>query len=253
MLVVLSDVHANLEALDAVLADARERGARRIVCLGDLVGYGPGPIACVRRAMSWDVVLKGHTDETALAPDGFPGLASSPALKSSLVDFRRRLRWRWGRSAIVSFLASRPVSFASNDAYFVHATPRDALYEYLLPHDIDDGERLDSMAESFDQPVCFVGHSHIPGVFRRIERETWKFLTPESWTASDGLDGAKTIINVGSVGRPRDSDPRASYVLSGDGQVTFRRVAYDLDQTLAKIRRNRRLDNRLAELLAVGR
>lgn len=135
----------------------------------------------------------------------------------------------------------------------VHGSPRDPVREYLVPRDALDKAKMDEcFAKMGDQKLCFVGHSHVPGVFLR----SGTFLLPAdigmAWQVNE-----PAIVNIGSVGQPRDGDPRASFVTyDGDGTngtVRFHRLAYDVDTTMAKIRAIPELPEYLAERLAQGR
>lgn len=132
---VISDIHGNLEALEAVLADIQQQGATSIVCLGDLVGYGPDPIACVRHAMKWDVVLMGNHDWAAMSKSDLPGWTSH-TVKRTIFRFRRDIQEQNLDATLGKYLRERPKSHASRQALYLHGTPRDPVNEYLFPEDV---------------------------------------------------------------------------------------------------------------------
>ena len=247
MIAVLSCVHANLEALDAVLADVAEHRVTGIYCLGDVVGYGPNPIECLERSLNWDVTLLGNHDQAVLFdPDGF-GLSAERAVfwsRGVLESSRRDDLW--------SFLASRPRSHRESAFLFVHGSPRSPVNEFVFPEDIYS-ERKMSKIGSLIEPYCFCGHTHIPGVFVENAGGSWTFSAPPDLSGFWRLDGRKTLVNVGSVGQPRDGDPRASYALLDGWDVTFRRVEYDWRTTRDKIYAIPEFENFLGDRLGEGR
>jgi predicted phosphodiesterase len=232
MRALISDIHGNLEALEAVLADARHHGATEIYCLGDLVGYGPDPIPCVELAMSWPVVLLGNFDEASTSDEDPPGWTSESARKT-ILQFRRILKQNKHSTAGV-FLSSLQTSFLDTQALHVHGTPRDHIWEYLLSVDVGNQQKMDEIARAFDG-LCFCGHTHQPGVFFITETGTWNHITPKECGNRYQVGRGKVICNVGSVGQPRDADPRACYVLYEKGTIIFRRVDYDIDRTIEKM------------------
>lgn len=248
---VISDIHGNLEALEAVLADIKKHGVTSIVCLGDLVGYGPDPIACVRHAMNWDVVLMGEHDEAAVDDDDLSGW-SSPSTKQIIFKFRRLLEEFKGQSAIEIFLRTRLDHYASPQALYVHGSPSDSTHEFVFPEDINNRVKMNSIAEMFEG-LCFCGHTHIPGIFIPDEEGIWGYYEPEESDPVFRVEECKTICNVGSVGQPRDGDPRASYVLFDGKSIEFRRVAYDVKTTIRKIRNDDDYDDYLGDRLNDGR
>lgn len=231
---VISDIHGNLEALEAVLADIQQKGASSIICLGDLVGYGPDPIACVRHAMKWDVVLLGNHDAAAIDDGDLSGWSATSARKT-IFKFRRLLAEMDGQSEISNFLRCRPEYYASPQAIYVHGSPREPLHEYLFPEDIYNQQKMSAIAQSFEG-LCLCGHTHLPGMFIPNEDEDWNYYEPEESDSVFPVEAPKMICNVGSVGQSRDGDWRASYALFNDNTIHFRRVEYDIETTIRKIR-----------------
>jgi diadenosine tetraphosphatase ApaH/serine/threonine PP2A family protein phosphatase len=245
---ILSDVHSNLEALQAVLDDAASQAVEAIYCLGDVIGYGPYPCECLDAAMRWSVVLLGnHEQGVMLSPSSFNPTAQRAALwtRAQLNEHAagpEATGRRW------SFLGARPLKHQEGDLLFVHASPRNPLNEYVLPGHIHDTAM---MAELFAlvERTCFQGHTHIPGVFSQSQG----FGYPNGPDAVYRLGTDKTLINVGSVGQPRDGDWRACYALFDGESVRFRRVVYDVEATVKKINAVEALDTVLGNRLRTGR
>jgi diadenosine tetraphosphatase ApaH/serine/threonine PP2A family protein phosphatase len=219
---VVSDIHANLEALTAVLADCRGR-VDAIVCLGDVVGYGADPRPCLE--------LVGERAAPFVAGNHEHGVTGFLELDWFNDAARAAVEWTADRldASHRDFLRSLPLMTSVGEATVVHASPsRPSEWEYLLT----DQDRSDAFA-AFDTRLCFVGHSHRPGV--------WSLGSPGPWTAgaTDVVleHGRRYIVNVGSVGQPRDRDPRACYAIwDQEGRrVTFRRVSYDIVESRRKI------------------
>jgi diadenosine tetraphosphatase ApaH/serine/threonine PP2A family protein phosphatase len=247
MRAILSDIHGNLEALEAVLTDAAACGASSIYCLGDLVGYGPNPVECVDVSMDWDVVLLGNHDQAAMFdPDGF-----GQSAEKAIFWTRARLETA-GRNDLWEFLAERPRTHQEPGFLHVHGSPWGPLNEYLFPEDVYNPQKMTRIGELMER-YCFAGHTHVPGVFVEEAPGRWSYLVPEECGPRYRLDGRKTIVNAGSVGQPRDGDWRACYVLLDDPDVTFRRVEYDVEATVRKIYDIPELENFLGDRLREGR
>lgn len=236
---ILSDVHGNLEALRAVLADAAGR-ADGVLCLGDAVGYGADPEACVELLAERACGIVAGNHEYGVAD-------------------RLELGWfnRWARAAAEwtrerlddahrAWLAALPLSLEVGDATLVHASPaQPEEWDYLVT--AEDGW---AAFADFATRWCFVGHSHVPAVWSLGSSGPDHDPRPERVTSERGR---RYIVNVGSVGQPRDRDPRAAYGLWDveAGQVEIRRVAYDVDAARRKIEAAG-LPRFLADRLAVG-
>ncbi len=251
MRAILSDIHGNLEALQAVLSDARCHGVSEIFCLGDLVGYGPHPLECVALSMAWNVVLQGNFDYATIIDVDLSLWTAHHAAKSVLWC-RELLKTSADGSSFRQFMAERPLIHTENECVFVHGTPRNCLHEFLYPEDIYNTAKLSRIANTFHR-YCFNGTTHIPGIFVEEQSELWKFFSPTDCDYSYRLDGRKTICNVGSVGQPHDGDWRACYVLVDGEFIRFRRISYDVQATANKIYGNPYLDHWLGVRLTEGR
>jgi diadenosine tetraphosphatase ApaH/serine/threonine PP2A family protein phosphatase len=249
MRAILSDVHGNLEALQAVLDDAARHRVETVYCLGDTVGYGPDPRGCLDLvAASCAVTLRGNHEQAVLVDAvNFRGPAwrailwtrerlGEPAPDRAAADRRR------------DFLAGLPERHREDGLLFVHGSARLPVSEYVLADDVHD---LGKMSDIFGLVgrYCFQGHTHVAGVFTEEPGGRYGFGAPASYR----LGGAKALINVGSVGQPRDGDWRACYALLDGDVVHFRRVEYDVATTVGKIHRTEGLDDFLGERLKVGR
>ena len=240
---IISDIHANLAALEAVLEDAD--GFDAVWCLGDLVGYGPDPNECVERIQALDAVtVVGNHDCAALG-------------QLSLDQFNQDARTAnaWTRERLTAearaYLESLPKRLEKGDYTLVHGSPREPTWEYIL-----DVERAIANFEHFDTRFCLVGHTHVPGAFIQ-DRESDRYgVVVSPYPGSMPLDEShlRLIINPGSVGQPRDGDPRASYAImdTDDGAWHQLRVDYDIEVTQERMR-SVGLPHRLIKRLEVGR
>lgn len=227
MKAIVSDIHGNLEALQAVLADIEQHGIKDIYCLGDVVGYGPSPGECIDLVMSWKVVLLGDHDQAAMvSPEGL-----NPSAERAIRWTRAQLRAPTERGeSRLRWLAERPRRYHENGFLFVHGSACDPLNEYVFPEDIYNQRKMERIFALVER-YCFQGHTHVPGVFI----EALQFQSPDELDSVYQLDGHKTICNVGSVGQPRDGDWRACYVQLDGDMIRFRRLDYDIDSTIKKI------------------
>jgi predicted phosphodiesterase len=211
---LISDIHGNLEALEVVLDDIKAQGITEIFCLGDIIGYGPNPRECIDRVMeSCRITLLGNHDQGAMFdPDGF-NIGAERAifwtreqLESPGDRANNERRWE--------FLAELPRSHRVGSFMFVHGSPRNPLSEYIFPEDIYNHRKMERLFQLVEQ-YCFQGHTHVPGVFT----EGFQFYAPDEIDNEYTLGDGKAMINVGSVGQPRDGDPRACYVILEDGSA----------------------------------
>lgn len=246
---LISDIHANLEALQAVLADIRAQGVQEIYCLGDIVGYGPNPCECLDEVMSKCTVtiLGNHDQATLFDPDGF-----NPVALQAVYWTREQLEHGPGNAAARNkrwdFLGELHRTHTSGNFLFVHGSPREPTNEYVFPEDIYNQRKMDALFGRIER-YCFQGHTHLPGVFTT----DYRFVSPEECSYQHRLDGQKTMVNVGSVGQPRDGDPRACYVILDEELVIFRRLDYDVEKTRKKIHGIPELPDMLGDRLLTGR
>ena len=249
---IISDIHGNLEALTAVLADIDAQSVDEVVCLGDVVGYGPNPCECLdvvmRRARF--TILGNHDQAALFDPDGF-----NPVALRAIYWTRDRLDdTSGGRQAVANrrwdFISELEKQKKVDGIQYVHGSPRDPTNEYVFPETVYDVAKMRSMFERVEQ-CCFQGHTHMPGVFT----EDLEFVDPTKCDHEFELGKEKLMVNVGSVGQPRDENPRSCYVIfdTEKRRVQFRRVEYDVEATIKKIYAIRELDNMLGDRLRTGR
>lgn len=267
---LISDIHANLEALEAVLEDIKQQGIQDIICLGDVIGYGPNPRECIDLVKeNCRICLLGNHDQGALFdPEGFNAGAEraifwTRAQLENPSDRRNEQRWE--------YLSELPRTSRHNGYLFVHGSPRNPLSEYVFPEDIYHHRKMERLFQLVEQ-YCFQGHTHVPGVFT----ESFQFFPPDEIDHEYTLGSSKAMVNVGSVGQPRDGDPRSCYVILEDSlpdqlnegsrefaeatggslgpvQLTYRRVSYDFETTIRKIQDVAELDPFLGDRLRQGR
>ena len=249
MRAIISDVHGNLEALQAVLKDIAQHPIEAIYCLGDIVGYGPNPRECLELVMSKCArTLLGNHDQAALFdPPNFNKNAERAILwtRSQLetpAPSRQAMEKRW------EFLGELPRTHREENTLFVHGSPRNPVNEYIFPEDIYNQRKMEAIFRLVEKR-CFQGHTHVPGVFT----EALAFFSPDEIDYVYRGDGSRLLCNVGSVGQPRDGDWRACYVLLDGDSIRYRRVEYDVETTISKIREVPELDNSLADRLRQGR
>jgi len=253
-LAIISDIHGNLEALRAVLADIDRRDdIEKIVCLGDIVGYGPDPVECVElvaERCEWSL-LGNHDFGVLYEPTNFnPGaeqaaywtreqfeIVEDDQRKARLLRFLSHLRVR--------------VRFGPEDAFLaVHGSPRRPINEYIFADDAVNS--VPKIRKIFDrvERLAVVGHTHVPGVFT----DEPDFYPPDELQGRFTLqDEEKVVANVGSVGQPRDNDPRASWAVLDDEAIEFVRTKYDVEATAKRIRGIPQLNDWLADRLYEGR
>lgn len=248
---LISDIHGNFEALSAVLEKIRQLEVDEIVCLGDIVGYGPDPVRCLDTVIdNCQLTILGNHDQAAVFdPQGFNPVALRAIYwtRDQLEDDRGGIEAcnrRW------DFLGELPRRHDEGKFLFVHGSPRDPTNEYVFPEHIYEPSRLENLMKRFEM-YCFQGHTHIPGIFT----ETGSFYSPAERDYLYRLTNTKVMINVGSVGQPRDEDPRACFAVLDDEEmtVTFYRVDYDIEATREKIHGIPELDDMLGDRLLGGR
>lgn len=231
---ILSDIHSNLEALVAVLKDIEKHRVSRIFCLGDLVGYGPNPNECMDLARrNFEFVIKGNHDQAVgwKIPKVFKETAAAAAfwtrtrLKPKLTPNKTVQQERW------NYLRRMPKTMEHGTWLMAHGTPwsnLDYVYEEFEAAQVFEDAGVDFK-------VCFLGHTHLPGLFLE-DGDGQVYLAEAEEGIRYKVGAERSIVNVGSVGQPRDGDPRACWVLGrSDGSFTFHRVEYDIEKTADKI------------------
>lgn len=219
--IVISDVHGNLEALEKVLGYIdRLKGEKRVVCLGDIVGYGPNPAECFKIVGSLtDKICLGNHEDSILDTD-----------YDYQINRHAREAIRWTRDIlnedIKEVIKKLPLQIEEDNILYVHASPDDPmLWRYIT-----NARNAYSSLIEMEHSLCFVGHSHIPGIY------SYRALQRNSNTATLSADD-KTIVNVGSVGQPRDGSPMLSFAVfdNENWEVEIIRLEYDYHKTMAKI------------------
>lgn len=255
MIALISDVHGNLEALTEVLAHIRSQpDIEWIGGLGDIVGYGPNPAECLDLVRDLEFNLMGNHEEAVLKSSyGFNRIA-----RLAIEWTREQLRPRWRssreRKQRWEFMKGFLRTYQRGNVFFVHGSPRDPTMEYILRTDVEDsfGDLPTKVKEIFSMisGPCFVGHTHYPGIIT----EACDFLIPSE--LPDGVfrlkPGEKAIINVGSVGQPRDQNPSSCYITFDGESVHYHRVPYDIEVTIRKIEAISELPDRNGTRLRYG-
>lgn len=223
---ILGDIHSNLAALDAVLEALEGEDVERLVQVGDVVGYGSSPAECIERMRELDVlVVKGNHDGACTGevdPRTFNDAARAAVTYTRAQLDRKDLKW----------LAQLPYTAATPHCRMSHGTLHDPeLFEY-----IQRPEDADGSFDVLDRPVCFLGHTHRPVTLMRLHEAPHR----TSYTFATEIDLAQSLgalVNVGSVGQPRDDDPRAAYALYDSRRhvVEIKRVDYDIEREADRI------------------
>ncbi len=238
---ILSDIHSNLEALESVLEFAKTQDIDQYVCIGDIVGYGADPNKCID-------IVKGLTSKIVAGNHDF-GVCDLTDI-SYFNDVARKAI-EWTRKVIkkehMDFLRTLPLVMESGNAFFVHATPSSPdRWNYILTV-------YDAMKEFgfFENHFCFVGHSHQPDVFL-IKPDKQVSIFMNDLLVSNKQE--RYIVNAGSVGQPRDNNPKACFLVydADEQSIAFSRIEYDIKKTQTKIL-NACLPPFLAQRLEIGR
>lgn len=227
---LISDIHSNVPALDAVLRRIDSLGIEEIDCLGDIVGYGAEPDECVRRVMArckWTIM--GNHDWALFHDHSDFNLLAQEALAHARKLLRPSL-FRPGRRSAWNYLRNLPERVEDHGFLFFHGSPRDPIKEYVLRSDEHfDPDKLNEIFGLIDRPT-FVGHTHFPGITRADHH-----FTPATDEQSVFVLEGPCVVNVGSVGQPRDGDARACFAIVREAVVEIHRVAYDVHRTQARI------------------
>ena len=219
---IIGDIHGNLEALTAVLDMLKQEGAVRHVCLGDIVGYGADPVSCISRVRELDAIcVAGNHDYAAIGQT--PVDYFNPHARHAVMWTREQLGQKER-----DFLTEMPLMRKLDGFTLVHASPEAPAEWNYLYHALEAARSF----QVLDTHVCFIGHSHIPVTF--VSNGSCGTRPPEDFTVSHSK---RYLVNTGSVGQPRDGDPRASCCIfdTASGLVQVKRVGYDINAAQAKI------------------
>lgn len=224
-ILVISDIHANLTALQAVLAHAGEFEAAW--CLGDLVGYGPDPNECIEavRQLPNLICIIGNHDAAAL--EQLDADSFNPEARQAILWTVKTLS-----EASSAFLRSLPERVDMDCVTLAHGSPRHPVWEYLL-----DTHTAYRNFDFFEVPYCFVGHTHLPVIYQLSnENHSTRLMIPEP--NSMFKLSPRAILNPGSVGQPRDRDPRSAYAIYDPDQNTwdYRRVTYNIEEVQERMK-----------------
>jgi len=238
---IISDIHANLEALSAVLFDIESLNIDEIICLGDVIGYGPNPNECISLIhKKCPIVLMGNHDAAAL---------DTQSTQNFNINAKIAIEWTEKQLTAENknILENLPMSKIDDNKTYVHSTP----YEPEMWYYISSVEEAAFNFQFFDTTFCFVGHTHLPIIISIDESKTISVSQEE--TLDFGKDeNSRYLINVGSVGQPRDRNPKSSYgIMDTDASLlTIRRIDYDIKKCQEKMRKHKLpefLISRLAE------
>lgn len=240
-LALISDIHANLEALEAVLQSIEKQSPDEICCLGDVVGYGCNPVECVQLVEeTCRVKLMGNHEHAALGRLNLDRLSS---IARSSIQFTQDSLDEDARDVLSKYRMEEQIG----GVHLVHASPHQPeTWQYILT--TAEAER--ALAAS-REGICFVGHTHLPMIFSESTDGCCRQQVGHSFVPDEEN---RYIVNIGSVGQPRDGDPRACYATfdTESLDVTYHRVAYDVQRTQEKLARAN-IPQRLIDRIAVGR
>lgn len=245
---IISDIHSNEEALTTVLAHIRKRGIQKVICLGDIVGYGPNPLECTQMIMdNCDLCLKGNHDEALVE-----GIYLFNPIAKSALEWSRELFLQSNHPAkheMWDFFHELPLMYTLDNYVFVHGSPLDPTSDYVLARNVTiEEKKMQEIFQTFER-VLFNGHTHMPCVIT----DAGEVFSLQQLGYKYQIQKQKVIINVGSVGQPRDEDPRACYVEVIDDIFFFHRVTYDCQAVCKKIMANKQLDKVLGQRLLTGK
>lgn len=231
------------------MADVADQNIDRVVCLGDVIGYGPEPCACLNRVMEFDFCVLGNHDSSALFdPEGF-NVAAEQAIFWTRAQIECGVDGPEESRRRMEYICKMPRTVEEDNVLFVHGSARGPTNEYVFPEDTQNPKKMEKLF-SLVTHLCFQGHTHVPGIFTRDLR----FIRPVETGTGYGLSrNEKYLVNVGSVGQPRDGDPRSCYVVYDGEMIEYRRVDYDIERTVRMIEAEPELDDFLGQRLREGR
>jgi predicted phosphodiesterase len=224
----ISDIHANLEALEAVFDDIAMQNVDEVVCLGDIVGYGANPNECVDLVVkNCPITLLGNHDAAAIEQ-----------LSTQHFNIHAKIAIEWTiqalRNDIKDVLEELPLKSTIDQMALVHATP----YEPNMWYYITSLEEAAFNFQFFDTQICLVGHTHIP-IIIVFDNNKELYVHQDVSVKTTDIDGARLLINVGSVGQPRDRNSKSCYGIFDTVTTEFfyRRVGYDIEKTQQKMKK----------------
>jgi predicted phosphodiesterase len=249
---VIADVHSNLEAFTAVLDDIIKQDISEIISLGDMVGYGPNPVECIQKSIEYNITNLYGNHELAL----FKGKTNfNPRAQKAIEWTKNVINKNSNVPEVKKFFATIDYEYRADSFIYAHGSPRGLIDEYVIKK--DDFFKLSekvkaSLKENFEmvETVGFVGHTHIPYICT-----TDFYLIHPEWHNYESyplLIGTKTLANPGSVGQPRDKDPRACYIIFDGETIIHRRIQYDIAKTVSKMKLIPNLDSALWMRLSEG-
>ncbi|MGD9200636.1 MAG: metallophosphoesterase family protein [Chitinispirillia bacterium] len=236
---IISDIHANLEALSAVLFDIESLNIDEIICLGDIIGYGPNPNECISLLhKKCPIILMGNHDAAVL-----------DTLSTQNFNINAKIAIEWTEKHLTDenkgILKKLPMTKIDDNKTYVHATP----YEPKMWYYITSVEEAAFNFQFFDTTFCFVGHTHIPMIIALDESKTISVSQEENLDFSKSVN-SHYLINVGSVGQPRDRNPKSSYcIVDTDASlITLRRIDYDVKKCQEKMKKHKLPDFLISRL-----
>lgn len=227
---VISDIHANLQALEAVLKDISKQKVEKILCLGDIVGYNANPSECLALVRSKaSNIIAGNHDYAIVG-------------KTDITEFndhaREAVRWTTEKLDISEkkFLSSLPLTMTIDDVFIAHGTPKEPeKWRYMM---FVNEIGLNEQFRAFSKQICFVGHTHVPAVYiKKSDGKNFDIFYPDREKTFELDERERYIVNIGSVGQPRDSDNRSCYVVLDKNmkKIFYRRVEYNIKKAAGSI------------------
>jgi len=246
----ISDIHSNLSAFEAVLIDVEKNNIDEVYFLGDIVGYGPMPNECIellQKVCKKENCIIGNHDHAFL--NGAIGWDSALRARK-VIEWTQSIVTQKNRAFVEQFVTH----IVKDNLLLVHGSPRDYTFEYLNYHSASSDNSFnnyDKEKEIFKklENICINGHTHQPGVYSESHND---WFCPKEINYIYPITKEKAIINVGSVGQPRDKDTRACYCIFDGSSFIWRRVEYDILKTINQIKANDQIDDFMGHRLLAG-
>lgn len=235
---IVSDIHANIEALEAVLDLCEQKGVKQYICLGDVIGYGPNPIEVSKIAQEkFQVCLRGNHEEAMVT-----GKHRFNPYAAYAIDWTRQQvnsmtsQTTFGRSVsnTMKWYQDRQTFSLNNKMLMVHGSIYDPVHDYVdePENPIEAEQMIETLQRDFSGfDLCFAGHNHTPFIATQVGT----IIPHDAYNTYRLPAGHKAYICVGSVGQPRDRDPRSSFAILDGEEISFHRVKYDVKKTQRKI------------------